>query len=108
MNTENIPLAAVFALCATVFLLIGCWAARRREPMHFWSGTKVDPASIRDVPAYNCACARLWWGCGAVWLLTAAGVLCADWSGALLMAVAFGSLPVLVIVYCGIRKKYAR
>ena len=47
-------------LCAGIFYGIGVWAARRNDPMHFYSGTTVDPRSISDIPAYNRENAKMW------------------------------------------------
>ena len=47
-------------MCAGIFYGIGVWAQKRKDPMHFYSGTTVDPKTISDVPAYNRDNARLW------------------------------------------------
>lgn len=47
-------------MCAGIFYGIGVWAQKRKDPMHFNSGTTVDPKTISDVPAYNRENARLW------------------------------------------------
>ena len=47
-------------MCAGIFYGIGVWAQKREDPMHFYSGTTVDPTTISDVPAYNRENARLW------------------------------------------------
>ena len=47
-------------MCAGIFYGIGVWAQNRKDPMHFYSGTTVDPKTISDVPAYNRDNARLW------------------------------------------------
>ena len=47
-------------LCGGTFLGLGFWAKNRKDPMHFYSGTTVDPKTISDVPAYNRANARMW------------------------------------------------
>ena len=47
-------------LCAGIFYGIGVWAQRRKDPMHFYSGTSVDPMKVTDIPAYNQANARMW------------------------------------------------
>lgn len=109
MNTENIPLAFILGFCAAVFIAIGCWAAVRRDPMHFWAGTKVPPEIIRDIPAYNRACARLWWGYGAAWALTAVcGLFAAEVAGVLTIVIAVGGLLVLIFCYERIYRKYKR
>ena len=67
-------------MCAGIFYGIGVWAQKRKDPMHFYSGTTVDPRTISDVPAYNRENARLWkqysipfWICaacafGSIWV----------------------------------------
>lgn len=47
-------------LCAAIFYGIGIWAAKRNDPMHFYSGTTLDPNSISDVTAYNLENAKMW------------------------------------------------
>ena len=47
-------------LCAGTFYGIGVWAAGRKDPMHFYSGTTVDPGTISDIPAYNRENAKMW------------------------------------------------
>lgn len=46
--------------CAALFFLLGIYAAHRRKPMWFWSGSKVYAGEISDVPAYNRANGRMW------------------------------------------------
>ena len=67
-------------MCAGIFYGIGVWAQKRKDPMHFYSGTTVDPKTISDVPAYNRENSRLWkqysipfWLCagcafGSIWV----------------------------------------
>ena len=47
-------------LCAGIFYGIGLWAKNRKDPMHFYSGTTVDPRTISDIPAYNRENEKLW------------------------------------------------
>lgn len=109
MNTENILLAFILCFCAAVFAAIGCWAAVRRDPMHFWAGTRVPPEALRDIPRYNRACARLWWGYGTVWALTGiCALFSAGAAGILTLLVTIGGLPVLIFRYGRIYKKYKR
>ena len=42
------------------FTGIGIYAARRKEPMWFWSGSTVPAWEIRDIPAYNRANGVMW------------------------------------------------
>lgn len=46
--------------CGALFFWLGVWAAGRKDPMHFWSGSVVAAESISDVQAYNQANARMW------------------------------------------------
>ena len=67
-------------LCAGIFYGIGVWARKRKDPMHFYSGSTVDPKTISDIPAYNRANEKLWktysipfWSCaifalGSIWV----------------------------------------
>ena len=57
--------------CAMLFFGIGRWADQSKKPVHFWSGTTVNPEKVSDIPAYNHACALMWkqysipyWFCG--------------------------------------------
>ena len=64
MNGENI-LGAIIMIscgfgCGGLFYWMGKWASTRKDPMHFWTGSTVDPKSITDIPAYNYANARMW------------------------------------------------
>lgn len=47
-------------MCAGIFYGIGVWAQKREDPMHFYSGTTVDPKTISDIPAYNRENEKLW------------------------------------------------
>ena len=47
-------------LCAAIFVVIGVWALCRKTPMHFWSGSTVSIAEIRDIRRYNRANGRMW------------------------------------------------
>lgn len=59
MTDVIIWLLAVWG-CAALFTFIGVYAGRRQKPMHFWSGTTVDPVTVRDIPGYNRAYRRMW------------------------------------------------
>ena len=47
-------------MCAGIFYGIGVWAKKRKDPMHFYAGSTVDPKTISDIPAYNRENAKLW------------------------------------------------
>lgn len=46
--------------CAGLFWGIGAWAMKRKDPMHFYSGSSVDPRTISDIPGYNAENAKMW------------------------------------------------
>ena len=47
-------------LCAGIFYGIGVWAQKRKDPMHFYTGTTVDPKTISDVSSYNLENSKMW------------------------------------------------
>lgn len=64
MTGEQIFGVIIMTLCSfgsgALFYGIGIWAQKRKDPMHFWSGTEVEPGTISDIPAYNRENARMW------------------------------------------------
>lgn len=64
MDAESILGSIVLILCGfgcgALFCWMGSWAENRKDPMHFWTGSVVDPKTITDIPAYNKANARMW------------------------------------------------
>ena len=118
MNAGKILGAIVMILCGfgcgALFFGIGVWATKRKDPMHFYSGTTVDPKTISNVPAYNRENGKMWkqfsvpfWMCGVL----AIGSLWADWCAVGYTILIFvGSIAGgvgLVLRYNKIRKKYA-
>ena len=104
---ENLVFLIIMIPCAAAFTGLGIFAMRRKKPMWFWSGSEVKPYEIRDIPAYNRANGWMWivyslgfWAAAALSLLNvpAAGVLVAVWC--------LGGIPVLVLGYNRIYKKY--
>lgn len=94
-------------LCALLFGGMGLYAYRKKTPMHFWSGSRVDSREIRDIPGYNRANARLWIVYGSLYvLLGALGLVHALLAAILLSVVALGGTPILILVYQRIYKKY--
>ncbi len=104
---ENLVFLIIMIPCAAAFTGIGVYAMKRKKPMWFWSGSEVKPYEIRDIPAYNRANGWMWigyalgfWAAAALSLLNvpAAGILTAVWC--------LGGIPVLVLVYNRIYRKY--
>lgn len=105
---ENLIFLLLLSICALSFVSIGIWALLRREPMHFWSGSTVEPSAITDVKAYNRANGIMWIACGLGYLLV--GCLSLVW-GALAAGIATAvwvplSLVALIAVYHAIYRKY--
>lgn len=119
MSGEEIFSAIIMLLCGfgcgALFYWIGAWASGRKDPMHFWSGSTVDPKTITDISAYNQANARMWkqysipyWISGVMGILT-------FWDVRLL---AFSMVPIglagtvgiwwLIHTYRKIEKQYKR
>ena len=86
MNGEQIfgiiLMTFINLMCAGIFYGIGVWANKRKDPMHFYAGSTIDPKTISDIPAYNRENAKLWkmfsvpfWFCagcafGSIWMET--------------------------------------
>ena len=96
--------------CAALFAGIGVYAWRRKEPMWFWSGSKVNREEIDDIAAYNRANGLMWiayslpyWASGllAAWGSPAVGAI-------LLFAASMAGSVALVIVYNRIYRRYAK
>ena len=90
MNGENIFGMIIMVLsnliCAGSFYGIGVLAAKRKEPMHFYSGSTVDPRSISDIPAYNRENAMMWKQFSLPFFLSAACSVAGLWIKALQIA----------------------
>ena len=93
--------------CAALFTGIGIYAMRRKKPMHFYAGSEVKPWQIRDIPAYNRANGWIWilfsLGFWAAALLSLFNVSAA---GMLVALTCLVGIPILVVVYRRIYKKY--
>lgn len=60
MESEDIIFLFIMIFCSALFTGIGVYAMYRKEPMWFWSGSKVESEEISDVPAYNRANGVMW------------------------------------------------
>ncbi|MBE6935965.1 MAG: hypothetical protein E7458_05620 [Ruminococcaceae bacterium] len=104
----SIVMSLVCFLCGGVFLAIGQWARRRKEPMHFYSGTEVAPEEIRDIPAYNRANARLWSVYSLPYFLSAViGIRYPGFAGILVGLSCMPGIFFLLFSYHRIYRKYA-
>ena len=64
MDSEAIVGIVIMLVCCwgsgALFLGIGICARKRRIPVHFWAGMKIDPSSISDISDYNRENGRMW------------------------------------------------
>lgn len=97
--------ALVVGLSSLVSFAFSLWALKSTKPVHFWSGTSVDPSQIDDFKQYNQKNA-LMWGChGALMLCVAAlGLVNIQVATAMLIVLAIPGSVVLMWIYTQIRK----
>ena len=98
----------IMLLCTFVFFTIGYIARTSTKPMHFYSGTNVDAASITDIKAYNKANSNMW-NAYALWYLisTFTHALNPMLAVIMLMFACTIGIGVLVCVYNKILNKYS-
>jgi hypothetical protein len=95
--------------CSLLFTGIGIYAWRRRKPMWFWSGSSVREEGITNVKAYNRENGIMWICYSAVfWISTIMGIRSVSIAGIVLAVGCLGGLPLLVIAYNRIYRKYKR
>ena len=93
--------------CAALFTGIGIYAMRRKKPMHFYAGSEVKPWQIRDIPAYNRANGWMWilFSLG-FWVAALLSLFNVSAAGMLVALTCLVGIPILVVVYRRIYKKY--
>ena len=106
---EWIAFDLVILFMVMSFVAVALWAYKRKDPMHFWSGTTVDPETITDIKKYNKANAKMWLAYCVPMLVS---MFIAPFnmhvaSGVLIVSCVAG-IPVLIITYNKIKKKYTR
>ena len=95
--------------CSMLITGIGIYAWKHKKPMWFWSGTTVSENEINDIPAYNKANGIMWICYSAVfWISTIMGIRSVSTAGIVLAVGCLGGLPLLVIAYNRIYRKYKR
>jgi len=107
MSIANIMSAIICWLCSLIIGVIALWAFKRKDPMHFWSGSTVKPEEITDIPSYNRANGLMWTiyaGCIAVAGLIS---LFSIKIGAILLIIIFvPGIGILIAAYNRIFNKY--
>lgn len=104
---EDLVWYIVMIPCSMLFTIIGIYAWNRKEPMWFWSGKEIKKTEITDVEAYNHANGIMWMAYSVIYWIAA---FIGKWSYTialiLIIAGCAVGLPVLVVVYKKIYKKY--
>lgn len=109
MSLANIIFAATCWLCSLIFGAIALWAFKRKDPMHFWSGSTVRPEEIEDIPSYNRANGLMWAIYTVCMVVTGILSLFSIMIGAILLGIiCVPGIVVLVVAYNQIYNKYRR
>lgn len=105
---ENILYILPIAICAITFFIIGFSAFKSKKTVSFWSGTKVDPKKVSDIPAYNKANGIMWLCYSSLYFLAIILSLVgySEFSTWFVIAATTLGLVVLIFVYKSICKKY--
>ena len=95
--------------CSLLFTGIGIYAIRCEKPMWFWAGSTVKENEITDVKSYNRENGIMWIGYSLVlWVSTFMGVFSMAAAGIVLFIGGLAGLPILVVSYNRIYKKYKK
>ena len=104
-----IPWLLIMAPCSALLTGIGIFAWRRKQPMWFWSGSTVKEEEISDVRAYNRANGIMWIAFSLIfWICTAIGIWNTKAAGIMMMAGCAAGIPLLIVAYRKIYRKYAK
>lgn len=107
MTSANFVFAVTCWACSLIFGVIALWAFRRKDPMHFWSGSTIRPEEIRDIPAYNRANGIMWAIYTACMVLTGVLSLFSIMLGVILLVIlCVPGIIVLIVIYKRIYNKY--
>jgi hypothetical protein len=107
MSFANIIFAATCWLCSLIFGAIALWAFKRKDPMHFWSGSTVRPEEIADIPSYNRANGLMWAIFTVCMVVTGILSLFSIKIGAILLVIiCVPGIIVLIVAYNRIYNKY--
>jgi len=92
---------------ALLFTGLGIFAWRWKKPMWFYSGSEVKPWQIRDIPAYNRANGIMWLVFSLVfWVGAGLSLRSVEAAGLVTAVGCLAGIPILVVVYQRIYKKY--
>lgn len=110
MNTGGLIIwLLATGLCTAAFAAISLWAAKRKTPMHFWSGEKIQAEKVSDISAWNAACAKMWGWYAVAFAVTGLMRLVSEGAAIAMMVLCCTvGVGVLLAVNARIRKKYMR
>ncbi len=96
-------------VCAGFFFGIGIYVQRQQEPAHFWSGAKILPESVTDIPAYNRAQGAMWKVFSLPWWIAGAVASRSLPAAAVTMGIACVlGIPLLILAHEKIEKRYTK
>lgn len=105
----NVTFLIIMIPVSLLFTGLGIYARKRKEPMWFFAGTSVSAEEITDVPAYNRANGRLWFGYSlSFWTSALLGFFKAGIGGIFLIIGCPVGTIALPIIYNKIYDKYKR
>ena len=104
---EKLIFSLIMIPCAALFTGLGVYAWTRKKPMWFYAGSEVKPWQIRDIPAYNRSNGIMWivFSLG-FWAAAVLGLFDVSAAGVLTALTCLIGIPILVIVYQRIYRKY--
>ena len=106
---NNVVWYIIMLPISLLFTGIGIYAFRRKEPMWFWSGTKVSSEEITDIPKYNRANGIMWIVfSGVFWVSLVLGAFNMAAAGVVLFAGCIAGMPFLVIAYGRIYSRFKK
>lgn len=106
-DMDSIIWLVIMIPSSALFTGIGIFAWNRKKPMWFWSGSTVKETEISNIPAYNHANGLMWIGYSLIfWLAAFAGLWNMTVAGILVGAGCVAGIPVLILIYNRIYKKY--
>lgn len=92
-----------------LFVGIGLWAFRAKEPVGFWANGK--PPQVSDLRGYNRAMGKLWCVFGVGFIVLGLPLLAEERPALMLLSVlgVFAQIIALILVYVlGIERKYTK
>jgi len=106
MEFGNIVVAITCWFCSLIFGVIALWAFKRKDPMHFWSGSTVMPEEIDDIPSYNRANGLMWGTYAVAMFVSGILSLFSKMGIILLLILCFPGIGALIFAYNRIYNKY--